>query len=57
LEVLLNRVRWQETQAVGKPAYCPLLWQAEHCWLEWAPVSGKPVVLWLKELGAQAAVL
>ena len=31
LVVLLKSSRWQESQAVGRPVYCPFLWQASHC--------------------------
>jgi hypothetical protein len=33
------------------------LWQVAHCTLEWAPVNGNLVVLWLKDAPAQVVVL
>src|SRR6185437_16101048 len=48
LLVFWKSFRWQETHAVLRLVNCPFGWQLWHCSVACAPVSGQPLMAWLK---------
>src|ERR1700690_1553825 len=57
LVVPCSSFRWQEMQAVERPANTLFTWQVAQGTLTWAPVSGNDVLLWSKLAFVQSVVV